>query len=336
MRIAIVDDRPLAVEVIRRVLAQVPEYTVSWIARDGSEAVQRAMKEPVDLILMDLVMPQLNGVEATRKIMANSPCAILVVTSAVTSNYGLVWEALAAGALDAVNTPVLGQTGQAQGGEQLLQKIGQVAKKLKSSYGSSVTHPRLPQLPALVAIGASTGGPRSIPELLSSFPSDFSGAVLVVQHLDADFSSGLADWLRQKCKLLVRIAQPGDTPMPGVALITGRNDHLILRSDRSLGYTPHPIETPFRPNVDVLFESLASNWPQPGYAALLTGMGKDGAEGLLKLRVAGWTTFAQNQETCSVFGMPDAAIKLGAANYVLPPNEIGLKINAMVGKGSKK
>jgi two-component system, chemotaxis family, response regulator WspF len=336
MRIAIVDDRPLSVEVIRRVLSQVPDYAIAWIARDGNEAVMKAQREPVDLILMDLVMPGLNGADATKEIMAKSPCAVLVVTSAVTSNFSLVWEAMAAGAVDAVNTPIWNQVGTPQGGDLLLQKIAQVAKKIKSPISGSSTFRALPDSAPLVAIGASTGGPRSIPELLGEFPMDFRAAVLVCQHLDADFSSGLADWLRQKCKLPVRIAIPGDVPSPGTVLITGRNDHLILRSDRTLGYTSHPTDTPFRPNVDVLFDSLLTHWSEPGYAALLTGMGRDGAESLLRLRKAGWTTFAQNKETCSVFGMPDAAIRLGAAGSVLSPQEIGQRMVALIGKGSKK
>jgi two-component system, chemotaxis family, response regulator WspF len=336
MRIAIVDDRPLSVEVIRRVLAQVPDYAVAWVARDGNEAVLKAQREPVDLILMDLVMPGLNGAEATKQIMEKSPCAVLVVTSAVTGNFSLVWEAMAAGAVDAVNTPILSQAGTPQGGDLLLQKIAQVAKKIKLPSSGTATVRALSDTPPLIAIGASTGGPRSIPELLGEFPSDFRAAVLVCQHLDADFFSGLVDWLRQKCKLPVRIAIPGDVPIPGTVLITGRNDHLILRSDRTLGYTPHPIDTPFRPNVDVLFDSLLAHWPEPGYAALLTGMGRDGAESLLRLRKANWTTFAQNQETCSVFGMPDAAIRLGAAGSVLSPKEIGQRMVALIGKSPKK
>jgi two-component system response regulator WspF len=241
----------------------------------------------------------------------------------VSGNYGLVYEALGAGAVDAVNTPTLGLDGSAQGGEALLAKIAQVARKVKVA-----TRPDPPPAagPPLVAIGASTGGPQAVAEVLAEFPATLPAAVLIVQHITPDFTAGLAEWVGQKSRFPVRLAEPGDVPRSGAALLAGRDDHLVLRPDRTLGYTPHPADTPFRPSVDVLFDSLAAHWPSPGVAVLLTGMGRDGANGLLALRRAGWTTYAQSGPTCVVNGMPDAAVKLGAAVHVLPPVEIGKAI----------
>ncbi len=334
MRIAIVDDRILALEAVRRVVTSVPTNVVIWTARDGDDAVQKAAKEKPDLILMDLIMPGVNGAEATKRIMSSTPCPILIVTSSRSGNYGLVFDALGAGAIDAVNTPSLGLDGSLQGGQELLDKIAQVGKKLKTTSASGTYTPL--SLPAvktglpLVAIGASTGGPQAIAEVLSQFPSTFSGAVLIVQHLGADFMTGLAEWIGHKSKIPVRVAVPGERPTAGVALLAGRNEHLVLRPDGTLAYTSYPSETPFRPNVDVMFDSLASHWTHPGYAVLLTGMGRDGAEGLLKLRKAAWTTYAQDKATSAVFGMPDAAAKLGGAIHVMPPPEIGRMILAQV------
>ncbi len=328
MRIAVVDDRPLAAAAVRRVVAA-GGYTVAWTAADGEEAVRKCAADRPDLVLMDLVMPGVNGAEATRRIMARSPCPVLIVTSTVSGNFGLVYEALGAGAVDAVNTPVLGTDGALAGGDALLAKIAQIAKKSKTGL-----HPVLPSVvasgPLLAAVGASTGGPAAVCDLLAELPAGFPGAVLVVNHLGADFLPGLAEWASQRCRLSVRLAMPGEKPTAGVVLLAGRDEHLILKPDGTLAYTPDPADTPYRPNVDVLFQSLAANWPHRGAAALLTGMGRDGAAGLLALKRAGWTTFAQEGATCVVNGMPAAAVNLGAAGRVLPPAGIGRAIAAMV------
>lgn len=327
MRIAIVDDRPLAAEAVRRVVAAAPGYAVAWVARDGAEAVQKAVADPPDLILMDLVMPGVNGAEATRRIMTTRPVPILVVTGSVSGNFGLVYEALGAGAVDAVNTPVLGPDGSLAGGDVLLAKVAQIAKK--ATTGSAPDQvPAARPAPHLVAIGSSTGGPAAVADLLAGLGPAFPGAVVLTQHIGADFTAGLAEWVQHKTRFPVRVAKSGDCPQPGVALLAGRDDHLVMTADGTLAYTPDPVDTPFRPNVDALFVSLAAHWPHPGSAAVLTGMGRDGADGLLRLRRAGWTTYAQTAGSCAVPSMPDAAVKLGAAGHVLTPAEIGRAIAA--------
>ena len=325
MRVAVVDDRPLAAAAVRRVVTA-GGHAVAWTAADGEEAVRKCAADRPDLILMDLVMPGVNGAEATRRIMAHSPCPVLIVTGTVSGNFGLVYEALGAGAVDAVNTPVLGADGSLAGGEPLLAKMAQIAKKSRTGL-----HPVLPPAgPLLVAVGASTGGPAAVCDLLAELPAAFAGAVLVVNHLGADFLPGLAEWAGQRCKLPVRLAQPGEKPAAGAVLLAGRDDHLILKPDGTLAYTPHPAETPYRPNIDVLFRSLAAHWPHPGAAALLTGMQRDGAAGLFALKQAGWATFAQEPSSCAVDAMPAAAIALGAASRVLTPAAIGRAVAAMV------
>lgn len=333
MRVAIVDDRPLAAEAVRRVVAAAPGYAVAWVARDGAEAVQRAAADLPDLILMDLVMPGVNGAEATRRIMAARPVPILVVTGSVSGNFGLVYEALGAGAVDAVNTPVLGPDGSLAGGDVLLAKIAQIARKAKA--GASPAVPVLSKpAPHLVAVGSSTGGPAAVADLLAGLGPTFPGAVVLVQHIGADFTAGLAEWVQHRTRFPVRVAMPGDKPQAGVALLAGRDDHLVMTADGSLAYTPDPADTPFRPNVDALFASLAAHWPHPGSAAVLTGMGRDGADGLLRLRRAGWATYAQAAGSCAVSSMPDAAVKLGAAARVLAPAEIGRAVAVAVRPGT--
>lgn len=329
MRIGIVDDRVLAAEAIRRALARVPDYRVAWVARDGEDAVRHCATDRPDLVLMDLVMPNVNGVEATRRIMKDTPCPIVVVTSSVNSNYGLVYDALEAGAVDAVNTPTVGPDGAMKGADVLLAKVAHVARKAKGATPGPMTpvRPSTPSGPLLVAIGASTGGPTAVAEVLAEL-SGAPVAIVIVQHITPDFTDGLAEWVQQQSKFPVRVAKPGDRPQVGVAFLAGQNDHLILRADQTFEYTPHPTDTPFRPSVDALFSSLASQWPVHGVGVLLTGMWRDGADGLLKLRRAGWMTYAQDEATSAVFGMPDAAVKLGAAVHVLPPHQIGRMILA--------
>jgi two-component system response regulator WspF len=137
--------------------------------------------------------------------------------------------------------------------------------------------------------------------------------VLIAQHISADFAASLAEWLGQGSSLSVRTARDGDRPQPGTVYVAGTDDHLAITPDGTLRYLREPAENPFRPSVDVLFQSLARHWPRPGVAALLTGIGRDGAQGMFELRRAGWHTIAQEGSTCVVDGMPQAARQLGAA-----------------------
>lgn len=333
MRIAIVNDMVMAVETLRRVLITVPECEVAWIARDGADAVTKCAQDTPDLILMDLIMPVMDGVEATCQIMKNSPCAILVVTASVGENASKVFEAMGYGALDAVNTPVLGASGNPESAQVFLAKIttirkliGKSARTTKSRTITQNSPSQLsamdPQVPPLIVIGASTGGPNALATILSHLPANFGAAIAIIQHMDAQFTTGLAEWLNQQTPLTVKLATAGSRLEVGKVLIAGTNDHLKLQSNLSLGYTKDPIDYPYRPSVDVFFKSVAQYWHRRGTGVLLTGMGKDGAEGLSVLHQKGWHTIAQNQQTCVVYGMPKAAVELGAAVESLPIDAI--------------
>ncbi|MBD1862603.1 MULTISPECIES: chemotaxis response regulator protein-glutamate methylesterase [Trichocoleus] len=325
MRVAIVNDMLLAVEALRRVVASAPEYEVAWIARNGAEAVTKAAQDTPDLILMDLLMPELDGVAATRQIMAQSPCAIVLVTATVSGHGAKVFEAMGYGALDAVNTPILGPQGQGASGTEVLAKIAMVAKLIGKSTARKSRSPNSIQpdsfahpTPPLVVIGASTGGPQALRTILSQFPANFPAAVVIIQHVDAQFAPGLTEWMNQQTTIPVKIAQHGQVLQAGTVSVASTNHHLIVQADLTLAYTPEPSQCVYRPSVDVFFNSVAAHWPRKGVAVLLTGMGKDGAMGLKSLYAAGWHTIAQNRETCVVYGMPKAAVELGAAKEVLP------------------
>lgn len=341
MRIAIVNDMALAREVLRRLIVSIPGYAVAWMAENGEEAVRKAAQDRPDIILMDLIMPVLDGVEATRRIMAQSPCPILLVTSSVSGNFNKVYEAMGCGGLDAVNTPTLAAGGQIKDAEGLLARIAKLAKTKNSSASGimmklpavvTATPParstEAPAVPALVAIGASTGGPEALAQVLSALPASFPASVMIIQHIAVDFAPSLARWLQGRSSLPVKLAQNGDEPTVGQVLLAGTDDHLILRADRKLAYVSEPASYPYRPSVDVFFASLATHWPRPGTAVLLTGMGSDGARGLLGLRKAGWHTIAQDQATCVVYGMPKAAADLLAACATLPLPQIGEAVRA--------
>ena len=326
-RVAIVNDLALAVEALRRAVETIPEHSVCWSARDGREALARAAAEPPDLVLMDLVMPTMNGVECTRELMRLAPCPVLVTTATRSGNFDLVFQAMSAGALDAVDTPRLEPSGTLVGLEEFTMRLKRVHAMATraTKLADQVFRPPAPaaaERPSLVLVGASTGGPKAVAHVLSAMRGRSDLAFILVQHVDRHFSSGLATWLEAESKFTVRPAKDGDTPTAGVALLAASNDHLTMTSRGTLRYTRDPIDYPYRPSVDVLFRSVAAMWTPAGSAALLTGMGQDGAVGLRALKDAGWRTVAQDEATSVVWGMPQAAAKIGAAQFVLPIDEI--------------
>lgn len=330
MKIAIVNDLGLAVEALRRVVNQQPEHEILWVARDGAEAVDKCRARVPDLILMDLIMPVMDGVEATRRIMAASPCAILIVTATVQGNSSKVYEAMGHGALDAVATPSLNPNGGLDGAESLLRKInliGSLIGQKTSTTACECAETNTPSHPStaepLLVIGASTGGPQAVAEILSHLPKHFPAAVVIVQHVDQMFAPGLATWLQERCVLPVQVAKPGAELNPGSVYVASTNDHMILKNDATVAYTPNPKTSNYRPSIDVFFKCVSTLWRGRGCAVLLTGMGRDGAEGLLALRKAGFLTIAQDKTSSIVYGMPKAAAELDAAETILPLTLIG-------------
>lgn len=335
MRIAIVNDSLIAQVALQRAVASVPSHQVAWMARDGTEAVEMAAADRPDLILMDLIMPGFDGVEATRRIMAASPCPIVIVTSSVSGHMGRVYEAMGLGALDAVDTPELGPTGDLGGARVLLEKINTIAKLVglaprpvvaeaepSARRARSDVEPSWP----LVVLGSSTGGPDALAEILSGLLDTPYSSTVIVQHIDSALAPGLAHWLSEKSGRKVELVVADDRPLPGRVLLAATNDHVILDEARRFRYVAEPADMHYRPSVDVFFRSVAERWPEPGAAALLTGMGRDGAAGLLALKRAGWLTIAQDEATSVIWGMPGAAVKLGAAELVLPIGRIAMAI----------
>ncbi len=324
MRIAIANAQPAAAGLLKKLIASLPGHTLAWVAANGQEALEKCRRDRPDLILMDLDLPILDGVRATARIMKETPCAILIVTAAVENNAARIFEAMGCGALDAVATPVA--VPGTEGGRALVKKIATIEKLLlKPPATPQAGRPEPSGGPAgapLIAIGASTGGPKALADILASLPADLGAALVVVQHVDAQFGEGMAAWLDSRTPLTVEPAREGMRPEAGKVLLAVTDDHLVLGADLALHYTPEPRDYPYRPSVNALFLSLADHWPRRDVAALLTGMGRDGAQGLAALRKAGWHTIAQDEKSSVVYGMPAAAAELDAAVEILPLNEI--------------
>jgi two-component system response regulator WspF len=333
LKIGIVNDLAICRQSLQRVLASVPDHQVIWCAQNGLEAVEKCGKQTPDLILMDLLMPVMNGVEATRKIMQTTPCPILVVTATVTGNSAKVFEAMGAGALDAVATPVIGRSGEAPNGEELLRKIQRIGQLTGSIQRKTTRSPQVAAKPKfeidgldLIILGCSTGGPKILVDILATFPGNFPAAFIIIQHMDKQFTPGLVDWLDSQIDLPVRVIRDGAVPEPGKVLIACTDDHLVMTPKLTLAYTRDPGDNFHHPSVDVFFYSVARYWPVAGIAALLTGMGRDGAEGLLALHNRNWYTIAQDRGSSIVYGMPKAAAQINAATDILPANRIGRAI----------
>ncbi|WP_353191556.1 chemotaxis-specific protein-glutamate methyltransferase CheB [Pandoraea pnomenusa] len=334
MRIGIVNDSVIAVEALRRTLAQRPEFEVAWVAHDGAQAVAMCAAALPDLVLMDLVMPIMDGISATREIMRRTPCPILIVTSDVGHHASLVFDAMGAGAVDAVDTPVLGTTDKVRPGASLLAKIDAVAAQqadARQPRRSMVSPAPTAGTDALVAIGASAGGPAALATLLARLPANFGAGVIVVQHVDDAFAPGMATWLDQQTSLTVRLAKSGDRPASGLVLLAGGNRHLRVDATGCCVYSDEPKEAVYRPSIDVFLHSVAEHWRTRAVGILLTGMGRDGAAGLGDMRTRGFITIAQDRATSAVYGMPKAAAEAGAASEILPLPTIAPQLVTLFG-----
>ena len=353
MRIGIANDAIIASEVLRRVILRAGLHDVAWIARDGADAVARCEQDKPDLILMDLFMPKLDGIQATKQIMSKTPCAIMIATAKVEEHAGKVFEAMGAGAVDAVSIPVFTDTERLEDARELLGKIETINRlvgspAVKGQKSDFRTLASVPRAENLVVIGSSAGGPPALTTILGALPADFPAAVVIIQHVDKQFAHGLTAWFTAHTKLQVRVAQEGDRLDPGNVYLAGQDRHLVMFSPTQLGYTSAPVESSYCPSVDVFFRSVAKFWPAPSrgeqekgrrfsenrrgkaVGVLLTGMGRDGAEGLKALRDAGHHTIAQDKGSSAIYGMPKAAADLDAATDILPLDKIGPRLAMLI------
>jgi two-component system response regulator WspF len=319
-------------QAVRRALLG-SQHTLVWIAASGSEALKLFDEARADILLVSAAITGMKPAEFTRSVLVKASCAVVLLTEDDNRRVSEVYEAMGAGAIDVVAAPVLNSQGKLSGAEVLLAKIKTAGRFFgKSSDQLRAVEERTapPVTPLLVAIGASTGGPQALLTVLSNLPKDLPAAIIIVQHVDSEFAEGLASWLHEGSGIRVDIAKDGAVPISGSALLASTPDHLVMTKSATLRYRAEPLDVHYRPSVDVLFASLAEHWERPGVAVLLTGMGRDGAAGMKKLRQGGWFTIAQDEASSVVYGMPKAAALINAACKILPPLAIAAEVATQV------
>jgi two-component system, chemotaxis family, protein-glutamate methylesterase/glutaminase len=328
-------------------LAADPDIELLGTAQDGRQAVELCRAHRPDVITMDMMMPVMSGLAATEYIMAHQPTPILIVSASL--NRGelfKIYDALAAGAVDVLEKPI-GTEFDGDWERRLLSAVKLVAKikvithpraRLEARRCASAVAalplqpPRFARPPQVIAIGASTGGPGAVLEVLRALSPRLDTPILVVLHMNRPFESAFTDWLDAQIERRVIRAENGMavSQLRGVVVVAPADRHMVVRQGH-LALTLDPERHSCRPSVDVLFESIAREFGAAVSACLLTGMGRDGAAGLLKIREAGGVTIAQDEATSVVYGMPREAAALGAATYVLPLGEIGVRLAELEG-----
>lgn len=331
IRVLIVDDSAIVRKTLSEIVNAEPDLEVAGTAPDPFVARDKILSLRPDVLTLDLEMPRMDGLTFLKKLMRFHPLPVVVVSSLGQASSKAALEALESGAVEVVAKP---------GGPYSVGELGiQLAEKIRAAALARLGGPgRLAEPPPsrgdafhgdagsahVIGIGASTGGVEALGHLLAALPEQIP-AIVVVQHIPAVFSATLAQRLNQTCRIRVREARDGDTLEPGLALIAPGNFHLTVRA-AGPGYRAVIGEGPLvhyqRPSVDVLFESLAQAAGSDAVGAILTGMGADGAAGLLAMKRAGARTIAQDEGSCVVFGMPREAIRLGAVDEVLPLQRI--------------
>ncbi len=341
VRVVVCDDSLVAREMLATILASDASIEVVGQAKDGVEAVEMVSRLRPDLVTMDIHMPRMDGLKATEQIMAFTPTPILVVsTSVYGEGMGLAFEALTFGALDVVKKPEPSDWAELEAiGRDLIRKVKLLAnvrvithiqgrRERAAEHLASISDTRGR---TLVAIGSSTGGPSALLTVLAALPAKLPAAVVIAQHIADGFIPGLVTWLEESTLNRVAAATDGQLVEPGTVYFAPTGCNLAVVGDR-LVFEEKPASQLYVPSVDRLFESVAISYGRRAIGVLLTGMGADGARGLKRLHDSGAATIAQDEETSTVFGMPKAAIELGAVDKVLGLDDIGLAVVDLLGE----
>jgi two-component system, chemotaxis family, protein-glutamate methylesterase/glutaminase len=355
LRILIVDDSALMRRLIRTMLDHDPDLTVVGEAADGREALARVAELKPNLITLDVRMPVMDGLETTRQIMAYHPTPILVLTASLSRyDVDITFQMLGAGALDVMEKPQLNDSAALERARvALTRKIKLLARVKVVTHlrgrrtqlrieneelrkPTSTTTPAITNVPVqpptpsfsiptsqfpVVVIGASTGGPRVLQQILSGLPPNYAAAVIVVQHIAQGFSAGLVEWMSLNSTLPISLAEAGSRLQVSHVIVAPDRCDLLLGDDGRMKLSGKPILLQ-RPSIDITMQSVAEACGPLATGVLLTGMGRDGALGMLSIRRAGGFTIAQDEASCTIFGMPKAAIDVGAVQAVLPPAKI--------------
>jgi len=323
MRIAIVHNDPDIIRLFSYLITDLG-FSICWTSHNAKEAIKLCASDLPDLLLVQLNLKDMKGSELITKIMNSSPTTVIVISDSMKNKPGDVFEAMSAGALDAFSEP---STGETESLHELKNKISNI-KKLHDSVNKTKKAKQAASIKKapLVAIGSSTGGPAALLTILKDLPEKTNAIWVIIQHMDNEFSHGMAQWLNEQASINIEIAKDNQVPKMGHVYMAGTNDHLIINKTGRFEYTAEPVDYPYRPSVDVFFESALSHWPNKLIGVLLTGMGRDGANGLLSFYNRGMITIAQDQKSCAVYGMPKAASELKAVTFELDISKIADKI----------
>lgn len=334
IRVLVVDDSAVVRKVFSEELGREPDIEVVGAAPDPYVARDLIVKLRPDVVTLDIEMPRMDGITFLRKLMKYFPLPVIIVSSLTEAGGALAMEAMDIGAVEVICKP---GTAYSVGdmSVQLAEKIRAAARvNVAARQHAAVLQPRAPLAAAslaltkttnkIIAIGSSTGGTEALKEVLPHLPVTSPG-ILVVQHMPAHFTSKFAERLNDLCQIRVKEAEDGDSVVPGTCLLAPGNFHMVMRRSGARYYVnvkTGPLVCHQRPAVDVLFNSVAAYGGNNAIGVILTGMGKDGASGMLKMKQAGAATIAQDEKSCVVFGMPKEAIDMGGVDQVVPLREI--------------
>lgn len=339
IRVLLVDDSAIALHILQRLLSRFPDIQVVGTAADGRKALDLLPALNPDVICTDLHMPVMDGLEFTRAVINKYPRPILVVSVSVEPDSPNVFRLLEAGAVDVYPKPrAILDADQEKLASELASKIRILAGvHVFRRAGAATRAPRPPpplSLPPhvpvrMVAIGASTGGPQALREVLSHLPIGFPAPVVCVQHIGEDFLSEMVAWLAEVSPLPVQKATQGEVPQPGVVYFAPEDAHLELDDGGRFELSQAPPCDGHRPSATVTLRAAAHRFGAGTVGVLLTGMGSDGAEGMADIAAAGGVTIAQDEASSVVYGMPGAAVALGAVQHVLPLEQIATALTAL-------
>ena len=335
-KVLIVDDSAVVRDLMYSILSQDRDLDVIGSAPDPYIARDKIVKYNPDVITLDVEMPRMDGITFLKKLMKHFPIPVVIVSSLTQEGAVTTMKAFEAGAIDVIAKPQMDITkGMDLIAAQIIEKVKTAAsarvmkrddreETLNSHTRTIITRALAQSTHKIIAIGASTGGTEAIREVLTRMPADTPGTV-IVQHMPEKFTKAFAERLNEQCKVEVREAREGDGVYPGVALIAPGSHHMVLKRSGARYYVSLNQNPPVfhqRPSVEVLFESVATYAGANAVGLIMTGMGADGAKGLLTMKEAGARTIAQDEKSCVVFGMPKEAIKLGAAEKIVSLRDI--------------
>lgn len=349
IKVLVVEDSPVVREFLVHILGTDPGLQVIGTANDGEEAIEAVARQRPDVITMDIHMPRLDGLEATRRIMETHPTPIVIVSgSSDPREVSTMFRAMEAGAVAVLRRPAgMGHPDHEASAAELVQTV-----KLMSEVKVIRRWPKAGRQPELarptqansapvqarvkvIAMGASTGGPPVLQTILAALPKDFPLPVLIVQHMATGFTQGFVQWLAQTSSLPVHLATHEEPVRPGHVYVAPDEFQMGLERSGKIVLTKDEPENGLRPSVSYLLRSVAEVCGRDAVAGLLTGMGRDGAEELKRLKEIGAVTFAQDKDSSVVHGMPGAAIKLDAATLVLPAEKIAATLASLANGGKQ-